>query len=106
MAEEMEISSSDKQVIFPITVGEKASPGTHGGVYCRVTIIKDGNEIVHNIGHDVVLRVDNPSPPRPTIRRPWPPSPRPSRRPGRLKSLSRLEKLREEQARSRGRSSE
>jgi hypothetical protein len=97
-ADEMEISSSDKQVIFPIAVGEKAAPGPHGGIFCRVTIVKDGNEIVHNIGRDAVLRVDKPVAPKSTD--PAPVAVKPAAKPkaDQVKVLSRLEKLREEQA--------
>ena len=49
-AEEVEITSADQQIIFPVTVGEKAPPGPHQSVFCRVTVIQDGQEMVHNLG--------------------------------------------------------
>ena len=62
---------------------------------------KDGEPIVHNIG-SVALRVDVPIPPKANMRRPprrprpRPPPPPPAGQP--VKVLSRLEKLRLEQA--------
>ncbi|HWE04620.1 MAG TPA: pre-peptidase C-terminal domain-containing protein [Tepidisphaeraceae bacterium] len=96
-AEDVEITASDKQVVFPITVGEKAAPGPHGGVFCRVTVMKDGNEIVHNLGRDVVLRVDKPVAPKSSD--PAPAAVKVAAKPkiDQTKVLSRLEKLREEQ---------
>lgn len=97
-AQDMEISSADQQVLFPLTVGEKAPPGNHGGLFCRVTVMKDGQEIVHNIAHGGVLRVDKPPEQKKSTAAPKQAvaknnKPAPAARP-----LSRLEKLREEQA--------
>jgi len=98
-AQEVEIASSDQQVIFPLTIGEKAPVGTHQGLFCRVTVMKDGQPIVHNIGRGGVLRVDKPpeqkkAVPAPVVAAKAQAKPVVAAAPA---PLSRLEKLRQEQ---------
>ncbi len=103
-AEDAEITSADTQVIFPVTISDKTPANTHSTLFVRATVLKDGNEIVHNLARGGVLRVDKPVAPKPTD-----PAPvvavKPAAKPDAVKPvaqaprvLSRLEKLREEQA--------
>ncbi|HET6246473.1 MAG TPA: pre-peptidase C-terminal domain-containing protein [Tepidisphaeraceae bacterium] len=97
-AEEIEVSSADKLASFPITLTDKAPPGNHPGLFCQLTIMKNGEPIVHNIGQGGTLRIDKPEPPKANQPAPAPvaankPGPKPAAGP----SLSRLEKLRQEQ---------
>ena len=96
--DEVEISSADQQVIFPVSIGEKTPPGSHAGLFARVTVMKDGQEIVHNVGRGGVLRVDKVAAPKPdapvVVAKPVEKKPAMDT----PKVLSRLEKLREEQA--------
>lgn len=64
-AEDMEITSADTTVAFPVTVGEKAVAGPHPSLFCNITVMKDGQPIVHNVGRGANLRVDKiPEPPK------------------------------------------
>ena len=97
-ADDVEINATNAEVTFPVTVGEKAPVGNHKAVYCRVTIMKDGEPIIHNVGQGATLRVDKmqgaAKPPTPAPVAEVKPAPKPTEAP---KVLSRLEKLREEQ---------
>ncbi|MDB5355250.1 MAG: peptidase [Phycisphaerales bacterium] len=98
-AQEMEIAAADKEVTVPVTVDAKTPVGTHQTLFCRVVVMKDGVEIVHNLARGGVLRVDAPPPPKKDA----PPPPvqtaakPPEKAPEAPKPLSRLEKLRQEQ---------
>lgn len=99
-AEDVQITSADTQVMFPVTVGEKASPGRRDSLFCRVTIIQDGEEIVHQFARGGVLRVDKPEVPKtasPTPAVAQGSKPAKPAAPAGEKVLSRLEKLRLEQ---------
>lgn len=101
-AEDVDITCTDDKIIFPVTVGEKAPLGPRASMFCRVTILKDGQEIVHNLGNGAVFRVDRP----PEVKAASAasaaaaPSAKPAAKPAgdAPRVLSRLEKLREEQA--------
>jgi hypothetical protein len=85
---EMEITSADKSVAFDVAAAAKTPVGQHNTLFCVVTIVKDGEPIVHNIGQGGVLRVDAPSAAQ-TAAAVAPPTTAPTTKP-----LSRLEKLR------------
>jgi len=54
---DMQITSADQAVQFPVTA-EKGSPvGQKKDLFCLVTIVKDGEPIVHNIGQGGILRI-------------------------------------------------
>ena len=97
-AEETEISSSDATVTFPVTIGEKSPVGNHNSLYCAVTIMKDGEPMIHNIGQGATLRIDKPEVPK--TNQPAPvataKNDKPAAKPADA-TLSRLEKLRQEQ---------
>lgn len=93
-----EVTAAEKQVIFYLVADPKAQPGQNNSLFCRVTIMKDGEPIVHNLGQGGVLRIDPKSQPKKAapqvaiVAKPAKPTTAP------VKVLSRLEKLRLEQA--------
>ena len=70
--------------------------GQHGSLFCQVTVMKDGEPILHNLARGGVLRVDPPPPPKkgetpkPQVAQAQAPA-APTAKP-----LSRLEKLRQD----------
>ena len=89
-AAEKEITASDAKVVFDVTTGTKTPPGQHKSLFCVVTVIKDGEPIVHNVGHGGVLRVDVPPPADAVAAKPPEPTTQAAA------PMSRLEKLRQE----------
>jgi hypothetical protein len=87
-APELEITAADKSVVFDVAAAAKTPVGQHNTLFCVVTVMKDGEPIVHNIGQGGVLRVDPPSPAQ-TAAAVAAPTTKPTTKP-----LSRLEKLR------------
>jgi hypothetical protein len=59
-APEKEITADDKKIEFPVTTGKSTPATQHKGLFLRVTIIQNGEPIVHNIGRGGLLRVDAP----------------------------------------------
>ena len=57
---EKEITSADKEVVFDLTADAKAQPTTNNSLFVKVTVTKDGEPIVQNLGQGGVLRVDPP----------------------------------------------
>ncbi len=91
-ASEMALSSSDQQLVFNVNTDPKTPVGQHGTLFCQVTVMENGEPVIHNIGRGGVLRVDPPraakkgEPAKTVAKAPPPGQP--------AKPLSRLEKLR------------
>ena len=94
-AEEKEITSEDATVVFDVKADAKTPTGQHATLFCSVTVMKEGEPIVHSVGNGGVLRIDAPAPAAPEKAQAAAPPP-PAEAP--TKPLSRLEKLRQEQA--------
>ena len=94
-APEVEIGKDDKQVIFNVATTAKSPPGTHSSLMCRVTLVKDGEPIVHNLAQGGVLRIDPPAKPKEGQPAQAAAKPDAAKAPG--APLSRLDKLRQEQ---------
>lgn len=101
--QEMQITKDSQELVFPVTTAEASPAGQHGTLFCQVIVTKDDEPIVHNLGYGGVLRIDPPPPPKKdepapapvaaaAPAEPPPPAPMPEKR------LTRLEKLRLEQA--------
>ena len=94
------ITKDATDLIFHIKTDPTTPAGNHANLFCQVVVTKEGEPIVHNIGTGA-LRVDVPLPPKPNAppmpaAAPMPmPTPMPAAPP---KPLTRLEKLRMEQA--------
>ena len=92
-ASDMKITSSDQQVVFNVNTTPQTPVGQHGTLFCQVTVMKDGEPILHNLGRTGTLRVDPPpqpkkgEQPKPAVVAQAPKQPA-------TKTLSRLEKLR------------
>src|SRR4029079_496130 len=61
-AAERAITSADTKIVFDVQTDAKSPPGQHNSLFCAVTVIKNGEPIVHSIGAGGVLRIDPPSP--------------------------------------------
>jgi hypothetical protein len=91
-ASDMQLTTDEKQLVFNVTTDPKTPVGQHGTLFCQLTVMQDGQPIIHNLGRGGVLRIDPPpqpkkgEAPKPAIAQ-KPPTPA-------AKPLSRLEKLR------------
>ncbi len=52
------LKSDLESLSFPIVTTDKTPVGQHKGVFCTVTVVKDGEPIVHRLAMGSVLRVD------------------------------------------------
>ena len=92
-AQDLKVTPSDQQLVFNVTTDPKTPVGQHGTLFCQVTVMKDGERIIHNLARGGVIRVDAPPPPKkgeqpkPAVVAQAPQQPT-------AKPLSRLEKLR------------
>jgi hypothetical protein len=57
---EKELSAEDTKLAFPVTTAKTTPAAKHNGLLLRVTIMQNGEPIVHNIARGGVLRVDAP----------------------------------------------
>ena len=97
-AAEREISSSDKQVVFDVQTDAKSPAGSHNTLVCVATVTKDGEPIAQTVAGGGVLRIDAP-PPAPAVAAAAPEPAKPAA-PATAPAVpvSRLQKLRMEQA--------
>jgi hypothetical protein len=101
-AEPKKITKDTTDVLFPITIDEKAKPGTYKSLVCRVIVDENGEPVTHTLGTGE-LRVDKPLPPKVDAPKPVakaepakPATPEPPKRLSRLELL-RLEKVKQEE---------
>ncbi len=91
-APELEITTGTTELAFPLTAEPGAPAGKHGGVFARITLVKNGEPVYQSAG-GTELRVDVPlkaaAPPANVPSTPTPAAP--------PKRLTRLEQLRLEQ---------
>jgi hypothetical protein len=59
-APEKQITAEDTKVEFPVTTGTNTPTAQHKGLFLRVTVMKDGEPVIHNIARGGILRVDAP----------------------------------------------
>ena len=97
-ANELEISAADTQAVFNVNVDAKTPAGQHNQLACLLTLVKDGEPIVQTVSAGGVLRVDPPPPPKPNEPAAPPPQQAAAASKAPEKVLSRLEKLRQDQA--------
>jgi hypothetical protein len=55
-----EITADAKKIEFPVTTAANTPAAHHKGLFLRVTVMRDGEPIVHNIARGGLLRVDAP----------------------------------------------
>jgi hypothetical protein len=58
---EKEITAQDTKIEFPITTGKTTPAALHNGLFLRITILQNGEPIVHNIARGGQLRVNMPA---------------------------------------------
>jgi hypothetical protein len=86
---EKEITAKDDKVLFDVDTTDKSPAGQHKSLFCAVTVMKNGEPITQTFAGGGVLRIDKPSAaPSASVAKATP-----SKGP-----VSRLEKLRQEQA--------
>ncbi|MFO0985145.1 MAG: DUF1553 domain-containing protein [Planctomycetota bacterium] len=90
-AADVEITAQDKQAVFTVNTDARTPAGQHKTLFCQVTVMQDGEPVLHNLGHGGVLRVDPPPAPVAASAAAPPPPPPPA---AAAKPLSRLEQLR------------
>ncbi|MGB8354158.1 MAG: hypothetical protein WCD79_09750, partial [Chthoniobacteraceae bacterium] len=56
-AQEMEITSADQEVQIPVTAQKDSATSQKKDLFCLLTIIQDGEPIVHNIAQGGMIRV-------------------------------------------------
>ena len=91
-APDMKITSTDQQLVFNVSTAAQTPVGQHGTLFCQVTVMKDGEPIIHNLARGGVLRVDPPPQPK-KGEAPKPAFIAKAQQPA-ARPLSRLEKLR------------
>ena len=97
---EMDITKETKEFAFKVTTEKESPAGTHKNLFCQVVIQQAGEPIVHNVG-GTELRIDVPLPQKPNAATPAvtaAPAPTAAPPAPAEKRLTRLEKLRLEQA--------
>lgn len=99
-AEPLQITPETKELVFKIQTAPDSPEGTHKNVFCQVTVIENGEQIVHARLGNSELRIDKPLPMPTAAPAPAPmpaaqaAAPMPAPAPPAEKRLSRLEKLR------------
>lgn len=94
------ITKDTPELVFHIKTDPTTPAGNHQNLFCQVVVTKEGEPIVHNLGSGA-LRVDVPLPPKANAPAPAAPAAAPAPAPPAgqpVKVLTRLEKLRLEQA--------
>jgi hypothetical protein len=106
-------TKDDKQIVFDVATTSATPVGQHKSLFCAVTIMKDGEPILHSLGGGGCLRIDPPRPaaaptqvasakPTPVVAaQAAPAAAKPAEKP-----LSRLEKLRLDHAEARTKTAE
>jgi hypothetical protein len=59
----LEINKEGKELVFKVTAEADAAPGTSKSLFCQVTLMEQGEPVIHNLGTGQ-LRVDQPLPPK------------------------------------------
>ena len=94
-APELDLTKDIQELTFPVTIDPASPAGRHQNIVCQVTVVKEGEPIVHTVGA-TELRIDTPRPPKANeppkpveVAQAPPPMPAKTEKP-----LSRLEQLR------------
>jgi hypothetical protein len=94
----LDITKDTKEVVVKLTTQKDSPPGNHQGIFAQVYIPEKGEQILHQVG-GTALRIDPPPPPKANQPTKVAATPPPAAPPAKVeKKLSRLEKLRLEQA--------
>jgi hypothetical protein len=91
----LELTTDQKELVFKVKTTANSPVGKHRTLFCRATLLSQGEPIVHYLGTGE-LRIDQPLPPKPMAVAAAPPPmppPMPEQKPPERR-LTRLEKLR------------
>ncbi len=93
----LEITKDTKEIVFPIKTDATSPLGEHKNLFCRITVMENGEPVLHNIGSGR-LRINKPAPK--IVKKAAPKKAAPKKvaaaKP-KKRVLSRLEMLREQQ---------
>lgn len=89
----MKIDQKTEELRLPIETTEKTPVGQHKNLFCTVTVLKNGEPVVHRVGMGGVFRVD-PKPKEPVAAKPAADKKVVAKNEPKEKPLSRLEQLR------------
>ncbi|MDF1658710.1 MAG: PPC domain-containing protein [Verrucomicrobiales bacterium] len=89
----MKIDKATADLNFPIQTTEKTPVGQHKNLFCTVTVLQNGEPVVHRVGMGGVFRVD-PKPKEPVAAKPAAEKKVVAKNEPKEKPLSRLEQLR------------
>jgi hypothetical protein len=94
-----EITKDSTQIVFPLKTTAKSPVGQHKTLLCKAVVTMEGQPVTHLLGSGE-LRIEKPLPPKPA--QAAAPQPSPPSQPAKPaeKTLTRLEKLRLERAKS------
>ncbi|MCX5662445.1 MAG: PPC domain-containing protein [Planctomycetota bacterium] len=93
-------TKDDKEVVFKVKVEAGAPAGQHKGLFCQLSLPRDGETMVQTLAGGGVLRIDKPKPAE-VAKAPEPaPPPPPAAAAAAPVRLSRLEQLRIDQAKA------
>ena len=98
--EPLEITKDDTEIAFQLKVAPDARVQEHKNLFCRVTIMENGEPILHQLGSGR-LRVNKPAPVKKAAPAPKPAPKAVAKAEPPKKVLSRLEMLREQQKAAR-----
>lgn len=99
-APELDLTKDTKELVFKLQVDAASPAGQHRNIFCQAVVPVNGEPVVHNVG-TTELRIDKPLPAKVATAAPTPmPMAKPAPQPAQPmeKRLTRLEKLRLEQA--------
>ncbi len=85
---EKEVTAKDDKVLFDVNTTDKSPTGQHNSLFCAITVMKNGEPITQTIAGGGVLRIDKPSAAASAV----------AKAPQSKGPVSRLEKLRQDQA--------
>ncbi|MEM1443323.1 MAG: PPC domain-containing protein, partial [Verrucomicrobiota bacterium] len=89
----LKIDKATTDLNFPIQTTEKTPVGQHKNLFCTVTVLRNGEPVVHRVGMGGVFRVD-PKPKEPVAAKPAAEKKVVAKNEPKEKPLSRLEQLR------------
>jgi Bacterial pre-peptidase C-terminal domain len=59
-AKDVEVTKDATEAVFEVVTNDKSRPGLTKGLFCSLTVIRDGEPIIHTIAQGGILRIDEP----------------------------------------------
>ncbi len=92
--EPQKISQDTKETVFEVETGKKSPIGKHKSLSCRLTVVRNGEEIVQTVANNGVLRIDKPREPEKKTAKKGEKKEKKDEKKKPKETLTRLEKLR------------